>query len=200
MKVIMERVKKALEELSDYKENRKGKRALTEILENVKRALYMNPELCPEGLIPIGEKTGAGNNLAYVPEGTKGKEEGKDGEPKNKDVEETAPTKKRKKRPHVKHLTTTAVIKRLDMGREGVSCAIDHLGSDGPECMTEGNVIYINRDHPLFKKEAQSKNTYVLHVARLLTQEISMMKDPRNPRQAFERQSRLLKDALITHT
>lgn len=31
----------------------------------------------------------------------------------------------------------------------------------------------------------------------IITQEISLMKDPRNPRQAFERQSKLLKDAFI---
>jgi len=33
--------------------------------------------------------------------------------------------------------------------------------------------------------------------SRLITQEISLMKDPRNPRQAFERQSKLLRDAFI---
>ncbi len=36
-----------------------------------------------------------------------------------------------------------------------------------------------------------------MNIARLLTQEISLMKDPANPRQAYERQSRLLKDAFI---
>ena len=54
-----------------------------------------------------------------------------------------------------------------------------------------------NRDHPLYQKEARKKDTYVLHVARLLTQEICLMKDPRNPRQAFQRQSKLLRDALV---
>lgn len=37
----------------------------------------------------------------------------------------------------------------------------------------------------------------MLNLARLLTQEIALMKDPKNPRQAFERQSRLLRDALV---
>jgi hypothetical protein len=36
-----------------------------------------------------------------------------------------------------------------------------------------------------------------MHIARLLSQEIALMKDPRNPRQAFERQSKLLRDAFI---
>ena len=53
------------------------------------------------------------------------------------------------------------------------------------------------RDHPLYQKESQKRDTCELHIARLLTQEICLMKDPRNPRQAFQRQSKLLRDALI---
>lgn len=37
----------------------------------------------------------------------------------------------------------------------------------------------------------------MLNLVRLITQEISMMNDPRSPRQAFERQSRLLRDAFM---
>jgi hypothetical protein len=36
-----------------------------------------------------------------------------------------------------------------------------------------------------------------MYIARLLTQEISLMKETRNPRLAFNRQSKLLKDAFI---
>lgn len=57
--------------------------------------------------------------------------------------------------------------------------------------------LYINRDHPLYKRESAKVDTHVLNLARLITQEISLMKDPRNPRQAFERQSKLLRDAFI---
>ncbi|MBI4844697.1 MAG: hypothetical protein HY809_10340 [Nitrospirae bacterium] len=39
--------------------------------------------------------------------------------------------------------------------------------------------------------------SHILNLARLITQEISLMKDPKNPRQAFERQSKLLRDAFI---
>lgn len=34
-----------------------------------------------------------------------------------------------------------------------------------------------------------------MYIARLLTQEISLMKENRNPRAAFNRQSKLLRDA-----
>ena len=89
------------------------------------------------------------------------------------------------------------MVKRLKLGHQGVSCCIDHFGPDSPECITEGTIIYINRDHPLYQKEAQRKDTYILHIARLLTQEICLMKDPRKPREAFQRQSKLMRDALI---
>jgi hypothetical protein len=61
--------------------------------------------------------------------------------------------------------------------------------------MTEGTIIYINRDHPLYKREARKREAHVLNVARLITQEISLMKDLENPRDAYNRQSKLLRDA-----
>ena len=48
---------------------------------------------------------------------------------------------------------------------------------------------------PLFQRESRKAATYTMYVARLLTQEISLMKETKSPRLAFARQSRLLKDA-----
>ena len=105
--------------------------------------------------------------------------------------------KKSRKRPTVKRLTPDAVVRRLKMGHAGISCCLDHFGEEGSECFSEGTVVYVNRDHPLYRREAKRAETHTMHLARLLTQEIALMKDPRNPRQAFERQSRLLRDAFI---
>ena len=84
------------------------------------------------------------------------------------------------------------------MGYSGITCCIDHFGEEGQECFTEGNTIFINRDHPLYQREVKNRDTHILNISRLLTQEISLMKDPKNPRQAFERQSKLLRDAFRT--
>jgi len=108
-----------------------------------------------------------------------------------------SPKKTRKKSPTIKKLTPNAVVQRVKFGESGVSVCIDDYGEGGPECFTEGTVIYINRQHPLYQREVQKANTYLLNVARLITQEISLMKDTRNPRQAFQRQSKLLRDAFI---
>ncbi len=107
------------------------------------------------------------------------------------------PKKKRKKKPRVKQLTPNAVIKKMRFGEAGVSCCVDSFGEDSPEVFSEETTIYINRDHPLYKRESTKVDTHVLNLARLITQEISLMKDPKNPRQAFERQSKLLRDAFI---
>lgn len=74
---------------------------------------------------------------------------------------------------------------------------MDSFGADSPEVFSEETTIYINKDHPLYKRESKKMETHILNLARLITQEISPMKDPKNPRQAFERQSKLLRDAFI---
>jgi hypothetical protein len=47
----------------------------------------------------------------------------------------------------------------------------------------------------LYKRESRKKEAHILNIARLITQEISLMKDSANPRDAFNRQSKLLRDA-----
>jgi hypothetical protein len=185
MQKIVERIKRVWAELSDYKENRMFKRRLIEVLERVKEALMLNPELCPEGLIPITTEESESID--------------EESEQEAKEFREKKPKKKRQKKPQVKRITPTAIIKKLKLGQQGITCCIDHFGPDGSECLTEGTVVYINRDHPLYQREIKSKEAYILYIARLLTQEISLMKESRNPRQAYERQSKLLKDALTKY-
>jgi hypothetical protein len=187
---VIDRIKPVLEELSDYKENKRIRKSLTEVLEKIKNALILNPDYCPESLIPIAESpsdSGQPGNISEIKPTTEIK----------KQEAETAERKKRKRKPVVKRLTATAVVKKLKSGRQGVSCCIDHFGPEGPECFTEGTIIYMNRDHPLYQKEAKKKDAYEFYLARLLTQEICLMKEPRHPRQAFQRQSKLLRDALV---
>lgn len=192
MQLVVERIRPILAELSDYKENRRAKKALTEVLERVKNALLLNPDFCPEGLIPLADSASETGQPGYIqPE----REKTEEGDKRQK--EEKPEKKKRKNLPKVRKLNPTAIVKKLKLGRQGVSCCIDHLSPEGPECYTEGTVVYINRDHPLYQKEALRKDTYILHIARLLTQEICLMKNPRNPKQAFQRQSKLLQDALV---
>ena len=49
----------------------------------------------------------------------------------------------------------------------------------------------------MYKRESKKKEAHILNIARLITQEISLMKDSENPREAFNRQSKLLRDAFM---
>jgi hypothetical protein len=195
MERVVEKIRPVIEDLSDYKENKRVRRTLTEVLDKVRNALIVNPDYCPEGLMPLGDE--ASDGMGQPGYAVQKKHENSAGAIESKEQKTPQKKKKRKRGPTVKRLSPTAVVKRMKFGQEGINCCIDHFGPDGSECLTEGTTIYINRDHPLYQKESRKKDTYILHLARLLTQEICLMKDPRNPRQAFQRQSKLLQDALI---
>jgi len=205
-KTIVE-VRRAYNQLASERENRRVSIAVKEALRRVHHALVLNPEFSPFGVVPLSEEgmRGAGETGVDV---TPKKKESDD--IKVEDVEEEIPShsdeadstseaisEKTKKeiKPSLRIATPNAVVKRLKFGDTGVTCCLDHLGDDGPECMTEGTIIYINRDHPLYKREARKREAHILNIARLITQEISLMKDPENPREAYNRQSKLLRDA-----
>ena len=202
-KVIRE-VDVVLKRLAGRKEKRKANKALKEALQRVHRALALNPDLSPFGAIPLAEEGEGMGGAGVVPKKLDQKE-GKEVQPveEGKTSEESLPPiqqkKVRKKSPKVKRLTPNAVVQRMKFGEAGVSVCVDDFGEEGPECFTEGTVIYINQEHPLYQREVKKPDTYILNVTRLITQEISLMKDTRNPRQAFSRQSKLLRDAFIEH-
>jgi hypothetical protein len=199
-KVIRE-VEVILKRLAGRKEKRRASKALKEALQRVHRALALNPDLSPFGAIPLaGEGEGMGG-AGVVPKKS-GQKEGEikpaEEEKGSEEIQRPPQQKKlRKKSPKVKRLTPNAIVQRMKFGETGVSVCVDDFGENGPECFTEGTVIYINQQHPLYQREAKKPETYILNVTRLITQEISLMKDTRNPRLAFSRQSKLLRDAFI---
>lgn len=205
MEKILQEVKKQLSQLSDQRERQKVNRALKEAIHRIQQALGKHPEFVDAGLIPVGEDTNAlgepgemrpQNELSTQEENTDSEAEGalEDSENKVEDVIEDYATGKAKT-PKVKRLRPNTVVRKISIGDFLVSCCLDFFGEDGPECFTEGQIIYINRDHPLYKRESKQKATHTMYLARLLTQEIALIKSPPDPRKAFERQSTLLREA-----
>ncbi|MEW6601641.1 MAG: ATP-binding protein [Nitrospirota bacterium] len=195
MEKVVAEIKGILQKLSGKKEGRKVSRALKEALQKIYKALAANPDLSPFGAFPVSEET-KGIGGAALKE-TVQTNRAVQTVQADQEAQTEQPKKKRKKKPKVKQLTPNAVIKRMKFGDIGVSICVDSFGEDGAEVFSEETTIYINRDHPLYKRESSKVDTHVLNLARLITQEISLMKDPKNPRQAFERQSKLLRDAFI---
>jgi hypothetical protein len=204
---IMEKVvgviRRALGREADRREQRKVSRAVNEALQRIHRALARNPDLSPFGPIDYGELGQAGGGAVIAGKG-KGQ---KESEVKPKEAQageagragegqgEAAAKRKKRRHPLVKRITPNAIVRRMRLGAESVSVCLDFFGPTGPECFSEGNVVYINRDHPLFQRESHKAGAQTMHIARLVTQEISLMKETRSPRVAFNRQSQLLKDA-----
>ena len=210
MTKVMEDIRKVLRSLSSRQENRRVSRALKEALNRVHHALALNPDFSPFGVVPYGEEAARGiGEIGVTPKQKKKPDEDEDivpeegaspgeelpGQGKKKEEVEQGGSAKKERAPSLKIASPNAVVKRLKFGEKGVTCCLDHFGEDGPECFTEGTVIYINRDHPLYKRESKRKDTHILNITRLLTQEISLMKDPKDPRDAYNRQSHLLRDA-----
>lgn len=203
-------VRRALGHLSDRKERQKTRQAVREAFRRIQLALAKNPDLSPFGPVPHAHTTGSLGGSGFI--GDKHKRQGAmearqalsegevaegGGPPPSGDASFPPGPQRRRRRPRVRRLTPNAVVQRVKLGQAGVTCCLDHFGPEGKEAFSEGTIIYINRDHPLYVRNSRRREAHTLHVARLLTQEISMMKDPRSPRQAFERQSKLLRDAFV---
>ena len=207
MDKTMVEVRRAYSQLASQRENRRVSRALKEALKRIHNALILNPEFSPFGVVPLAVEGVRGEGETGVDTSEQKKEakgiKAEDiGEENTSHSDEVDPTlddghekPKKERKPSLKIATPNAVVKRLKFGDAGVTCCLDHLGEDGPECMTEGTIIYINRDHPLYRRESGKKEAHILNIARLITQEISLMKDLENPREAYNRQSKLLRDA-----
>jgi len=202
---VVEEIQRTLGRLSDRKERQRTRQAVREAFRRVQRALAKNPDLSPFGPVSFAaedpQARGGGGVVSETRNQTGGGQEGERAATAPEPTESGSPpvqvSKSRKRKPRVRRLTPDAVVHRTRLGEAGVTCALDHFGPDGPEASHEGAVIYINKDHPLFLRQRRRRETYTLHLTRLLTQEISLMKDPRSPRQAFDRQSKLMRDALV---
>jgi hypothetical protein len=210
---VMGEVESALRAIALKKENRVAGRAVTEALTRIEAALHKHPDLSPFGALPVGEAAEGGGQPALAPEDkarepAPAREEPLDAAPEavaeavpagegepGEDVGSQSQPPPREPRPRVHRLTPNAVVRKVKMGQTGLTCCIDQFGEDGPESFTEGTIIYVNRDHSLYRHESAKRDTLTRHVARLVTQELALMNERDDPRRAFQQQSLLLKES-----
>ena len=215
MEGVMRDVETALHTITLRRENRVAARAVTEALTRIQTALRRLPELSPFGAVPMGDEMEGGGEPALVgerPDRPSPPEAGEEGTPgadealaardavepaggEDEPLPHPSVTAGRSAQPRAHRLTPNAVIRSVRMGEPGLTCCIDQFGEDGPESFTEGTIVYINRDHPLYRHEAARRETFTRHVVRLLTQELALMNERDDPRRAFQQQSLLLKEA-----
>lgn len=188
---VIEEIKKILGSSSVKAEKTKAKRAMKEALTRVHNALARHPEFSPFGVIPQSDTEGPGGAADLKKSGGNdaGADEG------NVGANTVGPKKKRNKKTPVKNITPNAVVQKMRFGTRGVACCVDSFGPDGPESFTQSDVIYINRDHPLYIRQLKKQDAHTMHIAQLITKEVALMKNIKNPRKVFESQSILLRDA-----
>ena len=207
---VMAEVEAALRQIALGKENRVARRAVQEALDRIEIALRRHPDLSPFGAIPLGDEVEGGGEAALVAEPkvplaevaepffegeVEATEAGPMEEPAAPDRDDSVIEVSRDAQPRVRRLTPNAVVQKARMGVTGLTCCIDQFGEDGPESFTEGTIVYVNRDHPLYRHEAAKRETFTRHLARLLTQELALMSEHDDPRRAFQQQSLLLKES-----
>ncbi|MDA2935982.1 ATP-binding protein [Patescibacteria group bacterium AH-259-L05] len=195
MRAQLGTILKEIKKEQDAKNLAKMSRQLREALDKVRQALVANPDLFPSGRAITRLKKQTGSTLvgsAVPPEKKQEKIE------EEKDASSEAPSGAKEEK---KVMPRPSVVKRIRIKKFGVSCGIAHLGEDGPEVESVGNMVYINADHPLYKKLYKKKDLFTLHLLRLITQEVVLMKKVRLPAShAYQYQSKLLTDALVKKT
>ncbi|MDI6883327.1 MAG: ATP-binding protein [Patescibacteria group bacterium] len=181
---LLTKILEKLKEETKAKSLKKVSKQLREILERVREALELNPDFIPsQRVISRLKKQAKRAKTKRISE--------------KKEESSSAKASEGKEKPATL-LVKPEITRRIRLKKLGVSVGIVSLGQDGPESLAEGNLVYINQDHPLYQKFYKNQETFLLHLARIITKEIILMKKLRIPaRDAYDYQSKLLTDVFI---
>lgn len=184
------------------KEERKADEALKDTLVRLRRALKRNPDIAPEMLAHSGDamknpslvqpapSPGSDGGIAYHVSGgptqAPGPAEHPPGEPE--------PPVRKVRLPGREGKAVTA--RKISLGGIGITCALEGLGRDAPPASTEAGVVYINVDHPLYRKQQERGQELLgFYLSCLLAQQVSLLFAEGDARKAFAMQNRLLTDS-----
>lgn len=213
MKKKLRRVVKSLEKSSVNYQDKKADRLLSDVLVMIREALGKNRDIFMMGDLPLFSKSKQ-----------KKKMEGQIGDKiigtalikkvsasPNIEKEELSGFKKALKeavlklrpkiRRHVKTLLRDdrRIVKKIKMGGTEFLVSFAHLGEDERESFIEGGMVFINRDHKLFKKLENRSDLIFYHLVRLVSQEIIKFTSPKNMEVAFDWMGKLIKDAYLAN-
>lgn len=196
--LIKNQLAKILDELksqSEVKNIKKITKELQDVMKRIKEALTLNPDFVPQGRAVTRLKK-EGKNNAPVAGVELANKEIKEKKEKIEKKENNSPQNEGKIKEEQKIEAKPLVMKKIRIKKLGISVCIINLGETGAEVLGQGNVIYINQDHPLYQAVYKKRDMLTMHLYRLITQEIVMMKKKVGSKEAFEWQGRLIKDAI----
>ncbi|PIR13115.1 hypothetical protein COV49_03250 [Candidatus Falkowbacteria bacterium CG11_big_fil_rev_8_21_14_0_20_39_10] len=197
MRIELDKVLGEIKKQKDTKNIKKVTQELQQVMKQVREALFLNPDFVPQGRAVTRLKKQRKQKIVAAsailkPPADSGKDSSLDSKEKKPEIQE-------KDKELDKRLAEAKplVIKRIKLKKFGISCSIVSLGEDGPEAQSQGNAVYVNQDHPLYQNLYKKREILGLHLLRLITQEIILMKKSRiTAAEAFSWQSKLLEDAL----
>ena len=196
----LQKILSKIQKEKDEKDLKRSSKTLEEVLNNIRKALKENPDLIPSTRAINKAKKGATKARGITLRKEDKSQDNEAGQDEPKEREDRGDKEKDEKlKKEEKIIPEKSFVKRIRINKLGVNCALVHLGGDQPEVISDNQFIYINQDHPLYKRFSKSRHYQFLNLMRLVTQEIALKyKSRQSPREYFEYQSRLLKDALAS--
>lgn len=200
----LKRVVKSLEKSAVSYQDQKAEKILSDALFTIKEALKKNADiLLLEGL-PLFSKSKMKtleNNA--IKDGVIGIALTGSKPPSlafREDLKTVLRTVKPKMRSRIKTLLRDdhRVVKKVKIGGSEFLVSFAHLGDEEKESFAEGGIIFINRDHKLYKRIENKTDLIMYHLIRLVTQEIIKFTAPKNLELAYAWQGKLIKDAYLS--
>ncbi len=201
MKKKLKRVIKTLKKSAISYQDKKAEQMLSEALLTIREALKRNTNILLLDTLPLfarqkskfqeHEKIQSGVISTTLTNGPAKKKSEKDA------MKEALKKIRPKVRSRIKTLLRdkNRIVKKVKIGGSDFLVSFTHLGEKEKESFTEGGIIYINRDHPLFKKTEGKSELTLYHLIRLISQEIIKLTDQRNLDTTFDWQGKLITDA-----
>lgn len=195
--VVQNQLRKVLDEIkkeSDTKHLKKINQELQDAMKKIRQALELNPNLTPSGKL-IAERK---NKLTELASDTIKKDRQPSDNNQSDSDQKSQKSLEQKEKERIIKESNPQAIKRIRLPHLGVSVAIAALGTESDEVISSANLIYINSDHVLYRELYHKKEQFSIHLLRLITQELVLMKKLRiSAEEAFRLQSQLLKDAIV---
>ena len=182
----------------DQKANLQASKVLREALSKIGKALKGHRNLFQETQVPVGSSASTSDlagsqgfeisNARFAPSA-----DGVSPEILSR-IQRTSRNRGKRRRSSVV-LGSKSVIRSLRVANFDIAVRLEHLGED-EESLISGGVIYVNLDHPLYRTYRDSDDLLTLHVARVITKELTLQAGIKDAQEAFALQSGLLTDAL----
>lgn len=202
----LRRVIRMMEKSAENYQDKKSEKILSDALLTVREALKKNMDiLMLEGLplfsgksAPVEVKNLGGGVISTALSAKNSRQKPDDNFSKD-DLNQALKKVKPKVRSKLRTLLRdkSRIIKKVKIGGNEFLVSFAHLGEEEKESFTEGGIIFINRDHKLFKNLAGKSELVTYHLIRLVTQEIVKLLSPKDLDVAYDWQGKLIRDAFL---